>query len=68
MAMTESGSPNVGTDYQESYDYDSLDRLSTVTQTITAGASSNGVTLSLLYDQLGNITSWEDMPTSLQRA
>jgi RHS repeat-associated protein len=57
MALTESCSPNVGTDYQESYDYDSLDRLSTVTQTITAGASSNGVTLSLLYDQLGNITS-----------
>jgi RHS repeat-associated protein len=44
-------------DLKESFGYDGLDRLATVTLTRFNGTTPNMVTLGLAYDQLGNITS-----------
>jgi RHS repeat-associated protein len=45
-------------DFKEEFIYDSLDRLTTVKQVRTNGvASPDSVSLSLAYDQVGNITS-----------
>ncbi len=45
-----------GADWEEAFAYDALDRLETVTQTRAAGVITAVNTLSLQYDQLGNIT------------
>ncbi len=45
-----------GADWQEEFEYDTLDRLQRVRQTRAAGAPTNVTTLDLQYDQLGNIT------------
>jgi RHS repeat-associated protein len=48
-----------GADFQEAFVYDNLDRLTTVKQIRTAGSATPNASpsLSLAYDQLGNITS-----------
>lgn len=45
-----------GADWEEEFDYDALDRLTTVTQTRAVGIPTAVETLTLAYDQLGNIT------------
>jgi RHS repeat-associated protein len=56
-SLSERADTTNGADWKESFTYDALDRLTNVKQVRSNGITSNLDTLTLGYDQLGNITS-----------
>jgi uncharacterized protein (TIGR02594 family) len=56
-SLSERADTTNGADFKEVFTYDELDRLTKVTQTRSNGFTTNVDTLTLAYDQLGNIIS-----------